>query len=607
MAQGRVEWTRLSGEEVETLLSVMLYRENPRAVRVRPSQGDGGIDVLIPNESRAAGIVDVYQIKKFATNLKGGQKGQIERSYRRLATQIAQNSMTVAHWYLMIPLDPTPENRKWFSEMPGRILADLKKEAENPNQKKAAITSDCVRLVQEWQADPDNTPEWKGLIACESLVASHPSVVDYYLYGGRDRLDSAVRQVASLLSIDRQLLRDSKGPDVQPGDLIEHLRKLQELLDLDPHFRYGVSVDPTRPELAHEKDLVAATQETDNDGRCLTFRIYSRFDEALNERPIPVKLKFIFENDSQDREAYEQWRKYGRPVTLPAQITADLPGGLGGDYEMGRVSFGVPADRKPYRLRHRLVSADGSALAEIVLNMEPGTIGPDGGGAWMKGADASGGYAVESFMEFEGLAARIRTTFADITGADVDDALVAVRFLSHWVAGNRLEVAGEKGPFFPLLELGPEVEALVDEPILRVLEALSVIQTRSTRPIRVPDLFRMTRAEAAPILDAAALISGQQLIGTWREMKINKLDSFQPDDDEYVVLILDNYTLKIEGPELFLGVSGTQLASARHDLTQSECVIVPASNNQAIRQLDVNAGRLTPGQPNVKARRVIRH
>jgi hypothetical protein len=585
----------------------MLYRENPRAVRVRPSQGDGGIDVLIPNEQRA-GAVDVYQIKKFAENLTSSQKSQIEGSYRRLAEQVSSDdTLIVENWYLLMPLDPTPQNQKWFNGMPGQVLAKLENEAAGLKKAgKSLVTKEQVRRIREWQEDPANSSVWKGLIACESLVADHPSVIDYYLYGGRDRIESTVRQVASLLSTDRELRRDSTGPDVQPIDLKENLRNLQGLLDMDPHFRYGVSLDPNTPELLPEEDLVAATQETDPEGRCLTFRIYTRFDEALNQRPVPVKLNFAFAADSPESQAYDKWRKYGRPTTLPAKITMDLPGGLGGEYLAGQVSIGVPPDRKPYRIRHRLVAADGTPLADITLNMEPATVGPGGNGSWMKGADAAGGSAIECSVDFEGSDAQITTTFGDFTGSDVDDALAVARFLSHWASGNKLEVAGEKGRFFPFMDLGTVTEAPLGEYVLRALEAMSTIQTRITQPIHVPDFFKMTKAELAPILDAAALVAGQELIGTWSETKVQRIENFEQEDVECEILVLDNYAVKINGKELFLGVSSTNLTSARFSFVKEGCVLVPAYNDRFTRRLDVNADRRPPNEPNIKYRRIFR-
>lgn len=44
----RVEWTRNEPGDIGQVVSMLLCRENPSAVRVRPSCGDGGIDVLAP-------------------------------------------------------------------------------------------------------------------------------------------------------------------------------------------------------------------------------------------------------------------------------------------------------------------------------------------------------------------------------------------------------------------------------------------------------------------------------------------------------------------------------------------------------------------------------
>jgi hypothetical protein len=78
----RVEWTRTEPGDIEQVVSMLLCRENPSAARVRPSRGDGGIDVLAP-ASNGEGVA-VYQVKSFSSNLTGSQKAQVERSFRRL-------------------------------------------------------------------------------------------------------------------------------------------------------------------------------------------------------------------------------------------------------------------------------------------------------------------------------------------------------------------------------------------------------------------------------------------------------------------------------------------------------------------------------------------
>src|SRR4051812_7631284 len=62
VAVGRVEWAALEGGEVETVLANLLYNQHSRAVRVRPAQGDFGIDVIVP-ATPAPEPWNVYQIK----------------------------------------------------------------------------------------------------------------------------------------------------------------------------------------------------------------------------------------------------------------------------------------------------------------------------------------------------------------------------------------------------------------------------------------------------------------------------------------------------------------------------------------------------------------
>ncbi|MGH2819322.1 MAG: hypothetical protein ACRDJ5_01570, partial [Actinomycetota bacterium] len=74
----RVEWTRTAPDDVEHVIAVMVLREHTPGQRIRPSRGDGGIDVLVPV---AASEFDVFQVKGFSTNLTTSQQSQIKKSY----------------------------------------------------------------------------------------------------------------------------------------------------------------------------------------------------------------------------------------------------------------------------------------------------------------------------------------------------------------------------------------------------------------------------------------------------------------------------------------------------------------------------------------------
>jgi predicted AAA+ superfamily ATPase len=84
----RVEWTRQSGEDVEAVVAMLLCSRYPNAVRVRPSQGDGGIDVFVPGPAGFGAERAVYQVKKFSENLTSSQKRKIKRSYQRVVDDL---------------------------------------------------------------------------------------------------------------------------------------------------------------------------------------------------------------------------------------------------------------------------------------------------------------------------------------------------------------------------------------------------------------------------------------------------------------------------------------------------------------------------------------
>jgi hypothetical protein len=106
----RVEWSRLPGEETEAVLGIMLCREHYGATRVKPSQGDGGIDIWVP----VSNTVEIYQIKGYTGQLTARRKGHIKKSWETLNKYAAANSIVRSGWHLVTPENPTKEHLKWM-------------------------------------------------------------------------------------------------------------------------------------------------------------------------------------------------------------------------------------------------------------------------------------------------------------------------------------------------------------------------------------------------------------------------------------------------------------------------------------------------------------
>ena len=188
-----VPWVTTPPDLIEQIVAVLLGNKNPQAFRIRPSSGDGGLDVLAPASRQ--GYFDVYQVKKFATNLDDGQKRQIADSLKRAhdTHNDPSNPFLIETWLLTLPLDPTREQYKWLKDEASALHV------------------------------PFNI-EWRGLGFLEGLAADYPQVIDYYLRDGRDRLEDSIAILRDLA----QLSASQSGAVLEQADVASRLGKLRK-------------------------------------------------------------------------------------------------------------------------------------------------------------------------------------------------------------------------------------------------------------------------------------------------------------------------------------------------------------------------------------------
>lgn len=585
----RVEWAALSGDEVEAVLSNLLYNDNPRAVRVRPSQGDYGIDVLVPHDSSTQ-VRDVYQIKKFATNLTANQKTQIEISFKRVLIGFVRKDVPLGDWYLAMPLNPTLENLQWFQGLPKEAIDDLFADETT------ALTEDEQNRIITWWKDPDRIIEWKGLDYCEALVSRYWFVPDYYLHGGRERLRAAVSDVARILQRDLEITPASDSTSVlTPAEVAEHLHRLQSALDGDPHFRYGIALEPGPLPLLAVPGLIAATQKTGADGSTITFKIYARHAEALTQRPIPISLRIEFQEGSDEERAFEEWRRFGKPLSLDkAVIDADLPGGLGGTMT-GAASI-TQSNPEEFELRYRIVGPNGEVLAETSLEVSL-TRGMDNTGAWSRGTDRSGFLKLETLADKSDTSVQMSISLGDLAGQEPTMVLPAVEFVANFARPATLMVAPKYGPFHRAGEV-PSAEAPYPMFVYRYVRALAIIQTRTPIPITIPDLATVARSEIQDAIRAAALIEGKTLVREWDELTI-ELEPKEALDvaehDHYELAVSRPLVINVGEQKIDLGSVELVMLSARLEAREDGTVVARPHLNNTIHETFAPDTQLAPG------------
>jgi hypothetical protein len=392
---------------------------------------------------------------------------------------------------------------------------------------------------------------------------------------------------------------DERVALVAPAEMSSHLDRIFKVLDTDPHYRYEFSVDLEPPEITRRENMIAATQAVQPDGQTVTFRVYQRFAESQRERPVPFALRFAAEDAAFDNDAYNSWRKYGTPLSAPAEVDIDLPGGLGAPFASGLTEVSVQSEGEDYGVRFRIRRLDGTHSPTLTFAITSRT-GPEKTGVWESGTDQSGYLTFDTRTDLESGSGSWGFTRAPILGQEIDAVLPSVEFLQDVATvGNVLEVGHRVGPFTDYHTI-PSREAAFPDDVLLYLRSLSIIQTVTSTPVLVPDLTSVTAADASDVVDAAALIIGQTVFGEWAsiQFKSDASPTVGQDlagrevslEDHYEVQIIEPLIVDVAGQELTLGAVERRLLSVGYELDSGEIVGRPLVNDTAYR-------RYLPGQP----------
>lgn len=203
-----VPWHSLEPTACEKYVSIMLLREHPDGSRRRPSQGDHGIDVIVPI-SEDPRTYDVYQIKYFFQALNSSQRRQISNSAGTLLKAVRDENLNVRNWHLTIPLDPQSNDEEWLEGL---------------------FKGTSIRAY------------WKGRTYLEGLASKYRDVTDYYIFQGAERVNELLESALRLAN-----LRKSNGEAGLSVDSIqESVWDILKILNADdPHYRYDLLASET--------------------------------------------------------------------------------------------------------------------------------------------------------------------------------------------------------------------------------------------------------------------------------------------------------------------------------------------------------------------------
>jgi len=520
---GPVNWGSYSGEDLETAMAVLLFQERGTAWRRAPSQGDGGVDVVVPC---ADGGYEVNQIKRFTDRLTTGQKAQIKKSLETVMRD-PRLGRPIRRWNLVVPLDPTSEDEVWFAE----------------------LTAEAPFACQ-----------WLGKVFWDSEASKYPYVIDYFFRDGKERLLGRVKILHALLA-------DPEGP-ARPGDVVEALGRLRaELNDTDPYYRYDYAATGAPPRPNPRPGLVMSETRGVEGGGFVTIDVWARFPQATQDRPVAGTLSIAIVDPEHDIDLSEDFRAffdYGRRLEVPEGalrgFEVDAPGGLGGKFEGGQAVVGprsVPLPQ-PHRLELELIGPDDRVIVPITVNVVDMTVGERG--IEFVGVESSGAFDFDCRIDRPAgtsrkSAAEWRLCQRSLFGLPVASTMPAIRFMYRVCAPNRLRMTIMNGPAVVASaerELD-EADNVTEKVSFEFAELLTSLQPHTPLPILLPE--QVTADEWQEISHAARLLSGETVnIGS------AKMELVVPNDQLPAVARAVEAGVPIEtSVPLVVGLGGTQI------------------------------------------------
>lgn len=482
----RIAWERYEGNDIEAVVAMLVNREFPSSVRVTPSKGDGGVDILDRRAAANGGDV-VYQVKRHTKPLTTGQQGKVEESWTRLRSDPRWAALNLEEWHLVTPWDPTPEAEAWLQGL----------------------------------SDGSCTVYWHGLTFVDNLASKYPEVIDYYLEGGKTRIEEAYQAVVALLS------PADAGRALDVPSVSSRLAKTLTTLECDPHYRYELRFgEGDLPALVGRPGLMMTWIQSDSPGtRWQAVDVIARCAASPTERPIVISGNVSADRDSDLATALQDFRDFGTPFVTPRGSFAgniDAPGGLGGPLRDAALRV-IPLDDNLGEDPNLILesrSPDGETVAQTEVTRVERSEGSKGLRVLLK--QKNGVFTIEDrYVALEEGNRQLR--FGDYSNQPAHEVRNALAFVDSTAPPNIVSVRRKGAPARSAsidpnwgITFPPEIRESLDGD-RAVVDTLAVLQQHTGTIVRVPDLAETTMAQVAEWRRAAMILEGSEVIATYPE------------------------------------------------------------------------------------------
>ncbi|MBO1768238.1 restriction endonuclease [Allobranchiibius sp. GilTou38] len=532
-----VEWTALPGETTEAVVAMLVNREYPTSTRITPSQGDGGVDILL-RDGDGPGRDVVYQVKRY-TKVESKEKTSISDSLTTLFADPRWSQLNVTQWRLVLPWDPTPEQDQWLQGLMAKF--------------------EGVTAV------------WHGRTFVDQLAAKHSDVIDYWLHGGRERRGAEMAQLASLLGLS------NVESTTTPAELVDRLGRAVGALQDDPLYEFVFHTgEGSAEEVLHklmvdrsdQPGLAMSCVQGAGENRWVQVDIVARCAASTQIAPIIGTGHMSAPVGTAAAQELENFNKFGAPLVsgeVKFDGTLDAPGGFGGPIENATLHLlpvSLPTD-EDHDLRMEVRTPEGEAIAQLDLTRTDRSHGSSGMRVVLTEENAL--VTIGITADLVETTTHISLTLGQLVGRPVSSVEPIFRFLSACHAPNTVHL-GRRHAWPATAVHDPLFSKLFDQPgvplhdwqlVAGAMKALAAIQASASEVIKTPDFTTVTNGEIGAWSQVEQLLSGQELEGTYPEDLVVRLNVSEPVAasiaDEGLLTDTQPLKVRVKDQELDLG------------------------------------------------------
>lgn len=478
-----VNWERTPGETVEEYVeALILTTVNPRAIRITPSRGDKGVDILAPVGDK----YDVYQVKRYTRPFgkSSNEENSIVDSWNRFVEEFLP-IYPIRRWNLVMPWNPSTERHSW--------------------------------MMNELTAGAEIERDWLGRGTLDAWSAQNQPLFEYFFGNGRDRM---MELLASALNAAREV-PSTTGEPLLDAVLARELDLTRQLDEVDPFYRYETAIRKGRL----TESVLDQASSVDPTAALVTFReiegdfyqqvsVYPKCRESGRLRPISTTFSFADTADEGTLQAAHDMLAYGtepdKPIPVNIVRSEGPPGAEATNGPALLYVFNMDQPAHPdleLRLGERRL-----AFTNIIMTRGFNGVQVSG--------DAEGGvFKVIITFHNGGKSREIAVETTSIGGKLPHTVISGLEFMGEWTDGEGAVLALPYGK--ELLDFGtlPGANSFHEQATewLKIAKDLIQLQPKSSSQLLMPT--SLTTAEAGAIADAVRLLSGEKLETDWTEFE----------------------------------------------------------------------------------------